>query len=340
MFILLALGVLGLECDVVLETGICIYDGMNVVKPNSKPTGLQGYWTFDDNQCLDYSGNGNHGMSAPSAGHSAWGQGSSARFSGEEYVEIPSTASISTEIFSMTFWMLLEKEDTINQIGLRWCPIIQKGVDDEDSDTFHRTPGVFYDREKRMIRVYVTTTEAGDFPEGEFVESYAHVPFHRWTHVAIVRSTLSIKLYVNGILDRTNTTQGWTETNDDNLFLGNTPSKIDQCPVPWLLDELRYYDREITDEEIMSDAAGAFGQIEPRFIALGCTECTLDVAFTSCDTGYHLCTTIELHSGGYSVVRAMGWHVISPTVWSYSALEDTYGDDVLGLGVCCLDLGY
>ena len=332
--------VFALDCDISVEDGICLYSGQNVVKPFAKTDGLQGYWTFDDNACLDYSGNLNHGLSAVEAGLSSSGIGSSSKFSGSEFIEIPSSSSISSEVFSISFWLFLEKEDTINQTGLRWCPILQKGNDNEEQAVYERTPAILLDRDDRKLRVYVTTTENQDFPEGEYVESNAKLQFHRWTHFVLIRGTQSLKLYVNGILDASNSTQGWTEPNTSPLYLGNTPIKVEGCPVPFLMDELRYYNRELKEEEIFAEAQAAFGQVEPRFINLGCLQCSLEDASGSCNTGYHLCTTIELHSGGYNVVRAMGWYETSPTVWSYSALEESYDDSVLGLGLCCLDLGY
>lgn len=329
-----------LDCDIQLDTGICIYNGENVIAPNAKLGGVQGYWSFDDNQCLDYSGLGNHAKVAVAAGHSWGGFGSSARFSGTELIEIPSSNSISAEVFSLTFWIYLEEEDTINQTGLRWCPLLQKGTDDEEEEVYERTPAIFYDRDEHMLRIYITTTEIEDFPQGEYLESYARLPFQRWTHIAVVRSSQKLELYVNGVFDRSNSTEGWTEPNTSPLYLGGTPWKISECPVPFLMDELRYYDRELLIEEIFSESTGALGQIESRFIQLGCVECSLEDANSACNTGYHLCTTIELHSGAYDVVRANGWYLVSPTVWSYSALEESFDSDVLGLGICCLDLGY
>ena len=156
----------------------------------------------------------------------------------------------------------------------------------------------------------------------------------------MIRSSQKIKLYVNGIFDNSNSTNGWTNVNSSPLYLGNTPVKMQECPVPFLMDELRYYNYEIPETEIFSEAGNAFGQIEPRFIQLGCVECSLDDANKSCNDGYHLCTTIELHSGGYDAIRANGWYKISAQVWSYSALDDDYDKSTLGLGVCCLDLVY
>ena len=340
MIFLLILQVSAIDCDLSLDKGFCIYSGTNIIKPYPILTGLQGYWTFDDDMCLDYSGSNNHGLKAVEAGHSSGGRGSSSYFKGSSYIEIPSTTSISSDVFSITFWIYLEEEDTINKTGFRWCPLLQKGNDDEEAGTFERTPAILFDRHDRAIRVYITTTENTDFPEGEYLESNSRLPYQRWHHITVIRSTQKTKLYINGIFDTVNSTEGWTKSNTSPLYLGNTPAKVSGCPISFLMDELRYYNRELKEDEIFSESYGALGQIESRFILLGCAQCNLNDASNACDSGYHLCTSIELHSGGYDVVRAMGWDQLSPTVWSYSALDTTYDDSVLGLGVCCLDLGY
>ena len=330
-----------LTCDVQIDSGICLYSGFNVLKPLSISDSLTGYWSFDDSSSIDYSGNSNHGDSGVSAGSSYMGQGSSSRFAGSSYITIPNSSSLTSEVFSITFWLYLEQEDTINQTGLKWCPILQKGNDDESSSVYERTPAIFINREDRSLQVFVTTTESSEFVEGESVISNARIPYNRWTHVAVLRSTQKIKLYVNGILDNYNSTQGWTETNESPLYVGNTPSKVESCPVPFLIDELKFYNDEIAESVVWSEAMNAFGQYEPRFVNLGCVQCSLDEAEEACNSGYHLCTTIELHSGGYSIIKAMGWDRVSEKVWSYSALakKSQYEGEV-GLGVCCLDLGY
>lgn len=325
-------------CDISVEGGICLYKGESVLLPNARQSGLTGYWTFDDNKALDYSGNKNHAKSSVPAGHSAGGRGSSAKFSGSEYLEIPSADSLSAKIFSATFWTFLEKDDAV-KITEEWCPLLQKGNDDATNVIYERTPAVFFNRNTRGIRVYITTTEAGDFPEGEFVDSYARIQYHRWNHIAVIRTQSKIKLYINGIPDNTNSTEGWTSPNKSPLYIGSTPAKLEACQMPLLIDEVRYFDRELTEIEIQSEAAGALGQIEPRYIKFGCYDCTVSSASSACSSSYHLCTTIELHSGGYSVARINGWTDLNRNVWSYSALEAASDSDELGLGICCLNLG-
>lgn len=66
-----------------------------------------------------------------------------------------------------------------------------------------------------------------------------------------------------------------------------------------LMDELRFYNRVLHEAEIEAEAAPALGGIEPSHILLGCVNCLLEKASKSCIEGYHICTNIELHTGGY-----------------------------------------
>jgi len=102
-------------------------------------------------------------------------------------------------------------------------------------------------------------------------------------------------------------TDGSNVPNDSPLFIGNSPDYIDTCDIPGYVDEFRYYTRVLEDYEIEAEASPALGNVQPSFVLLGCIDCPSKQANVSCIEGYHLCTTIELHSAGYQVAKAMGW---------------------------------
>jgi hypothetical protein len=129
----------------------------------------------------------------------------------------------------------------------------------------------------------------------------------RWTHVVINRIDKKARIYINGIMDSVNLTEGYSKPNKENWFVGATPWYKEDCHVPLLIDELRIYNRELGEGEIEAEAGNALGGLEPSFIQLGCINCLLEQASKSCMEGYHLCTSMELHAGGYQVARAMGW---------------------------------
>ena len=334
-----ALGQSNPFCDLTLSGGVCLFGGATVLMPDAAPPGLIGHWSFDDNAGLDSSGLQHHASSSVPSGPAAGGQGASAQFSGSNFVEIPDAADLDSRIFTLTTWLFLYRNAEVEggvSTGFRWCPILQKGLDDPTNRVFARAPALFVDRRDRGLRAYVSTTASDTFQQGEFVESNARIPYQRWTHLAIVRGERRIRLYVNGIIDSLNTTEGFTSTNTGSLYIGNTPGNTETCQVAHLQDEVRLYSRELTEEEIEAEASGALGEIEPRYVRLGCINCVLEDAMNACPAGYHLCTSIELHSGGYQVARANGWVNWNSRVWSRGAQPQDGTTE--GLGICCQDL--
>jgi hypothetical protein len=115
------------------------------------------------------------------------------------------------------------------------------------------------------------------------------------------------KLYINGILDSIANTEGTTFVSDSPLYIGNHPDYIDQCDISGYIDELRFYTRPLKDIEIQAEASGALGNAHSGYVQLGCVNCPLSIAKNVCVEGYHLCTTIELHSQAFQVAKTMGW---------------------------------
>ena len=326
------------ECDFFSEGPVCIYNGERVILPNAVQNGLVGYWTFDDIKPLDYSGNQNHALKTVSPGPSFSGFGSSALFTAGNYLEIPFDKQFYSNDFSITFWLFLVQDYYSSKEGNINCPLIQRGNDDLYAKNYHRAPGIYLDRKLKNLKVYIKTSNP-DKPLGELLVSNVKVANQRWLHITVTKSYNKVKLYVNGILDSQILLKNDMEINQDNLFIGNVPWLKDQCNFPFLIDELRYYDTFLPENYIQAEAAPALGGIEPSLIMFGCNNCPLKEASTSCVDGYHVCTSIELHTGGYQVARAMGWLDWNTHIWSHGALGNPGEFSSLkGLALCCMDL--
>ena len=193
---------------------------------------------------------------------------------------------------------------------------------------------MFLDRRDRGLRVFVSNDESD---LGDFVESVGRIAVQRWVHVAVVRTARVIRLYLNGMLDSRATTDLWTGKNADDLYIGRPPWYDGECEFPYLLDNVKFFTRELSNDEIEIDSSGALDLMEPKQIRLSCQSCSIANAINGCPDKYHLCTTIELHSGGYQVAKINGWLYADSRVWSYEAQVEDTNDDV-GVGICCLNL--
>lgn len=322
-------------CDIVAGGSICLGGGAKVLAPNAQPKGIVGHFTFDDNKGLDYSGKANHAKEPPAFGPGVGGKGSSAKFDGSDWVEIPDHKAMDSMDFSVTFWMYLLQDST----G-QWRSVMHKGSKDHE-----RTPTIFLEPLTRGIEFFVSTTDASQ-PAGERLWSNSFIPLRRWTHVAAVAEGHSLRLYINGLLDSENTTVGRTVINKGPIYLGNDPWRP-SGGMSGYIDDFRYYSRSLTTDEIQGEAGHAIGGVEPNFIELGCLGCSLDNAMATCRRGYHLCNTRDLYAGGYFAARAMGWATSNSKIWSaeetvggganLTILAAITGTGVSGLGLCCAD---
>jgi hypothetical protein len=326
------------ECDMVSEGSICLFDGERVLLPNAAPSGCLGYWNFDDIRPLDSSGNNNHALRKVDAGPAFGGLGASAFFNGGEYLEVGFDKAFLTTDYTITFFFYLVEDSFSTKEGSRYCPLIQRGIDDLYAKNFNRAPGIYLDRKEKYIKTYIKTLDAS-MNQGEVLSSNARVSSQKWYHFALRKEKGEVKLYVNGILDAKMSLKASAQQNNGSLFIGGSPWLKDQCSYPFLIDELRYYNIALNEDYIQAEASPVLGSIEPSFIQLGCINCNLKQAAVSCLEGYHVCTSVELHTGGYQVARNMGWLNWNTHIWSHSAIKNVKDFDKLtGLSLCCSDL--
>ena len=127
--------------------------------------------------------------------------------------------------------------------------------------------------------------------------------------------------------------------NNISLFIGNIPWLKEQCNFPHLIDEVKIYSSALEKDFIQAESSNILGGIEPNYLQIGCIDCTIDDAEKSCNEGYKLCTSLELHAGGYQIARGLGLIQWDTHIWAHSALDnkDDY-KDLKGLGLCCVEL--
>jgi hypothetical protein len=143
--------------------------------------------------------------------------------------------------------------------------------------------------------------------KGEIVESVARIPYNKWTHVALIKHENRVKLYFNGILDSNVLTEGEGIANDSPLYIGNHPDYVSECEVSGYVDELKFFSRAISEGEVQAEGSAALGNFDSSSVQLGCIDCNVLDAKKSCMEGYHVCTSMEIHSVAYQIAVNQGW---------------------------------
>ena len=322
------------ECDMLTQGPICLFNGDRILLPYNTQSDLSGYWSFDEIRPLDQSGHKNHAIGVVKPGASFGGYGSSALFSNGNFLQVLHNDMFNTGSFSFTFWIFMVDDYFSNDKGGRLCPLIQKGNDDLYAKNYERSPAIYFDRQEKNLKIYIKTAIAD---EGEFILSKTKITNQRWLHISLTKNEKNVvRLYVNGILDTEAILQGGYQENKSPLYIGNTPWMSSQCEFPFLMDELRYYSKALEEDYIQAEAAPALGGISPNFLKLGCSDCGIDEANSKCVNGYRLCTSIELHTGGYQIARSLGLLSWETHIWTHSALDNKKDYMSLkGLGLCC-----
>jgi len=322
------------ECEVDLNGPLLMGDAANggteLKLPIAVQSGLRGFWSFDFHSLLDGSTFGNNAFGRLTSGPALGALGSSAFFR-RSFVEVSDAEGhLQLKDFTYTFWVYLI-EDASSK-GLKVCPLVRKGLGGSvpigdlgrQSDA---SPAILFDRFSMRLRVELVTSGAPDVDPtlqlAEAFESNARVRYGRWYHVAVVRwdNARMTHLYVNGVLDSSHNTKGFLRPMREPLFVGGDPLTSEACDLPMYIDEVKVYDRALDMDEIQAEAAPSLMGIEPHFVRLACVNCPLELAARSCTEGYHICSSLEMHMGGYQVAHALGWLSSRGHVWSRKAVS-------------------
>ena len=148
------------QCGLLMQGAICISNGNRVLLPNASPKNLAAHYTFDDKMPLDESGNGNNAKNTFTSGTAFGGIGSSALFQKGNYLEVPHSPNFEGKDFAITFWFYLMKKGK-EELGMKVCPLMQKGKDDLFNKNYNRYPGIHIDRKEHNFKIYLKTNTPG-----------------------------------------------------------------------------------------------------------------------------------------------------------------------------------
>lgn len=246
-----------------MYNGVASYsDNCNAVS-GSLTQGLVGYWPFCGN-ANDDSGLGNNGtVNGATLTTDRFGNANAAyNFNGtSSYIEIPHSTSINfgTQDFTISAWAkpsqflntdqaIITKERVLAQDNNQFRMCIQRSANVNQSDKHY-----FFTSATPPSGIGLNWTPT----TGYVLQSNSIAPTTTWSLITIVRTGVTYKLYINGILNSTdNTINGLVQDyslNLQNLVFGASKEATGTGKVGFfngIIDDIGFWNRALTTQEI------------------------------------------------------------------------------------------
>lgn len=205
--------------------------------------GLVAYWNFDDTTALDRSGNGNNGNIMGNPTFVLGPCGLAIQFNGvDDHIRIPKSPKL-TGLTQMTlsYWIKYYHigSDVGNTIG--------NGSDDRPS-----TPGFYTYSWPTRIEHILGLQPNG---RGVTIPYNATIPLNQqeFSFIVFVVTNDTLKAYRNGCLIEAISRDNWNLARDWDWLIGwSGDNSGDSKFLEGIMDEIRIYDRPLTDSEILS----------------------------------------------------------------------------------------
>lgn len=204
------------DCEIQTPNAFCLNNGERMFLPGNSPKNLLFHFTFEYAEPLDSSKYGNHASGKVSGSAGCGGQGQSGFFKEGDYLSIPKIQK--SDDFSLTFFLYVLSESR-NFKGEMNCPLVQVGDDDKFNKLYNRKPAVYLNRKTGLLNIYITSSDSKQ-PQGELLTSKGKIQPGRWLHIAIVKETDKVKLYLNGILDSELKLSGVVTFGSGSVYIG------------------------------------------------------------------------------------------------------------------------
>ncbi len=222
-----------------------LHDWIQSLEPGGGPAmaNLVAHVAFEEGSgtsAADSSGNGNNAQLIPNASWVTGHFGSGVVTDGQDgLVRIDHSPSIhlggNDEDFTVAMWVNLQEGFTGS-----WRGLAGKG-----ESWNKRGFALFMRPTSNRINYSVSTTSAR-----ESGNSSGLLPVGQWTHVALVRQSSLLSLYLGGQFDSSFTLSAPLPGNTEDLFLGRAAGSAD--PVPAQFDNLLIYNRALDAGEIQA----------------------------------------------------------------------------------------
>lgn len=199
-------------------------------------TGLVSYWSFDEEgqKVNDFGPAEINGFIEGNVQRVPGLTGQALSFPGalDSYVVFENKAPLDLqEAFTLSAWVY--RDNT----GTRWDGILING---------HSQKGyqLFYSEMTQHLTLYIHTDETPYHPVAG-----AHIPMYEWMHLAVTYDGEQVQIFQNARRTANQKCRGKVTDFPDKFYLGSAVNPF--SAFRGLLDEVRIYNRALTEEEIM-----------------------------------------------------------------------------------------
>jgi hypothetical protein len=225
------------------------------IEPQSS-RGLVAYWNFDEGSGdIANDSAGNNDGTIYGAQWTAGEIGNALNFDGvDDYVDFGTAiGNFGTDDFSVVFWFRTDTE--------RWETIMGKRVFCGEHSFFELSMSWPAAPKHMYIELYDSRpSKVGSFCSNQ------HLDDNQWHYITIIRQGVEAKLYVDGVLDASNSSAEVVNmSNSASFLLGNGPCyPVHTDFFSGELDEVRIYNRALSTAEIRQLYRGQIGS-DPLF---------------------------------------------------------------------------
>lgn len=211
------------------------------VPDNKLDEGLIAYYSFNACDATDDSGNGSDGVVFGDAACWCGIEEDALLLDGnDDYIEFKGLVNryFSTSDFTLSFYF------KANQYSVTQQSLFSKKENCEKEYALD----LYLDQNKHQVK-----TELNETPEKDYGDISPETGGPGWKHFVLVRRGIRAYTYINGVLQREGRRcSGVDISNDANLCFANSPclTASNTRRFRGLLDELRVYDRALSDLEV------------------------------------------------------------------------------------------
>ncbi len=238
--------------------GITIIPRSNAAGCFSAPSGLVGWWTADGN-ANDIAG-ANNGTLMGGATASATGEvGPAFSFDGTNgFVQIPNAPALQPTNLTIEAWV---KFNSLDSPGLGGAPVGRQYIVFKQNTRTSSFEGFDLSKIRSGTNDFFRFLISSAAGQSTGVQSVTTVHTGIWYHVAGVRGSNFMQIYVNGVLEQQTNITYAQDYGNFPLFFGTTGESFWDRKLAGNLDEVSLYNRPLSSNEIAGIfAAGSSGK--------------------------------------------------------------------------------